>query len=209
MFDRFLHIAAKYPLYIAGGVLATVILIWFLSRGSGNSNQVSGGIVAYGPSDTVVVANAQIEQARINANAGTAQAQYAKELQTSLANIYADMNIDNNKTTIGIKSLDSGVAIHAIDASKYITDSNNAAAVQMTTTTVAGDVAMNKQDNDASVTAAQASADAAIQAAAYHASEVAAQLNTQYAQAQMDAAFHASEVAAQIQSDQFLKQNGY
>lgn len=209
MMERFSHIFAKYPYYIVGGVVVVVGLIYLMSRGGSTGGSTGGQIVSYGPSDTVVVAGAQTEMARINANANTAQAQYNSELQSKLAGIYADMNIDNNKTAVSIKSIDAGTSLAGFSAAKYINDSNNGAAVAMTQATVAGDVAMNKQSMDASIAAAQASANAAIQAAAFHASEVAAQIAQTEAQQQRDTAYQAAEVAAKVKSTEFLVQNGY
>lgn len=62
--ERFMDLVRKYPLWIAGAVLAVVLLIWLSSRDTASGPQVSA-ITSFGPSDASVNANAQVQIAQM------------------------------------------------------------------------------------------------------------------------------------------------
>lgn len=147
MFQRFMHIAKTHTMWIVGGVIAVVLLIYLMSRGSGSSG---GGIVAYGPSDTVVLANAQKEIALLNANAATAQAQLANE-----------KSVDDNQAAIKLNEQNVGAAT-------AIVASNNAAAVMINDKNVVGATQINAQNTDAAKAIAAIQANTAAQIAGFN-----------------------------------------
>lgn len=65
---RFFELVMKYPLYIFGGVVALLLLFWYMGSG-GSSAQQGSVILQTGPSDTAVAANAMVEAERIKAAA--------------------------------------------------------------------------------------------------------------------------------------------
>lgn len=123
MFSRFFEIVKRHPMWIVGGVIAVVILIWLMSRGGGSSTAV----VTIGPSDAQVQASAAERIAQITTNAETVQAQLgleknAQDVATAiaLAGIQKDMSANDNATAAGIVT------------------SNNAAAIQINQQNVTG-----------------------------------------------------------------------
>lgn len=193
MFHKFGEIFAKYPWYIAGGVIGVVIVIWLLSRGSGSTVQ-PGGIVAYGPSDTQIAAGAAVEAARIEANAATAQAQFNGDLQLKLAPILAGVNADNNKTAVDLTTITTG-------SSLAITNSNNAAAVTMNGKTMDSNVQIAKYGYDASQSAAQAQSAAQLELARIAASVTAAQIGSNDINLAAERAYAANQHSQDINAD--------
>lgn len=128
--DRFIGVFKSHPMWIVGGVIGVVILIWLMTRGGSTSG---GGIVSYGPSDAVVMSNAATEKARIEANAGTAQAQLAAELQGKLADVQAAITMNTNATAAQISTSQDAAAIH-------INDANVKGAVDINAATINGTI---------------------------------------------------------------------
>lgn len=87
MFDRFVSLITRYPLWIFGGVMAVVLLVWFSSGSSGSNG--SPTIVSVGPSDQTVAANAMIEATRLENQRAGAAGVIAKELAEIQADSYA------------------------------------------------------------------------------------------------------------------------
>lgn len=134
---RFMEIFKRHPWWIVGGVVAVVILIWLMTRGSGGTQTA---VVSLGPSDTQIAANAAVQKAQIETNAETVQAQ-----------IDLEKNEQNNTTAVALAGVSSG-----------INSNNNAAALALAQTNAGAAVQINAANVAGATTIAQANADAAI-----------------------------------------------
>jgi hypothetical protein len=146
--ENFMDTVKRYPGWIAGGVLALVVLIYLMSRGSSSG---ATGIVAYGPSDTVVVAGAQTEAARIAANAATAQAQLALEALQDSNETEITLNAQNTATAAAIVGSNNAATI-------TINEQNTKAATDINAAQVAGTVTMAQSHDTTEITLANINA---------------------------------------------------
>ncbi len=81
--------AKSHPLWIAGGVLFGVILIWWLGSGGSSAATPQSGIFAQTQDPNVVAANAAQQVAQTNANAGLAAVQLQTQADTTSAQLQA------------------------------------------------------------------------------------------------------------------------
>ncbi len=70
--ERFMSLLKRYPLPIAGAVLAVVIVVWYLSSDSEASGDSVSRITSFGPDPTSVMANRDVNIAEKQMNAAAA-----------------------------------------------------------------------------------------------------------------------------------------
>jgi hypothetical protein len=97
--ERFISIVKRYPLLIAGAVVALILLIWYMS----SDGATTSTIAVIGPSDTTVAANAAIESERIKANASAHAGQIAVELAGIEAGV-AESTLSTSKSLSEIQA---------------------------------------------------------------------------------------------------------
>jgi hypothetical protein len=157
MFDRFVDLVARYPLWIFGGVVAVVLLIWFSSSGSSSEGGLPT-VVSVGPSDQTIAANAMIEATRLENQRVGAKAVADQEL----AKIQADSYKVMLATSREIREIDAEAAVSLanVDASKASSLATIGANAQ---TTIAG-IVTSSQNTQAGIAANAATSIAQIQA---------------------------------------------
>ena len=199
MFQRFGEIFRRHPLWIVGGVIALVILIWLMMRG-GSTPQMA--VYSSGPTDAQVQGAYALQAAQINANAATAQAQLSNEATANNNATALALNAQNTNVANLINSQNSAAAV-AINANSnsaaiQINGQNVAAATNITAINAQTAAAINANNNDTAtrIAAGQQAVDMISAQADYleaHAGVIAAQGQ---ADAQRTTAFYQGRNAA-------------
>jgi hypothetical protein len=107
--ERFIDIVKRYPLLIAGAVVALILIIWYMSSGGTTANTIA----VIGPSDTTVAANAAIESERIKANATA----HAGQIAVELAGIDAGVAESTLSTSRAISEIQAARDVDLVKAS--------------------------------------------------------------------------------------------
>lgn len=115
--ERFIDIVKRYPLWIAGGVVALIFVFWLSSRGSGGESVPT--ITSFGPSDASVNANAQVQIAQMGFNAqgaSNAAALEAMAIQADVAKYTAGLDAASYEAALATSK-----AINEIEAGRDMT----------------------------------------------------------------------------------------
>ena len=180
--DDTVEVVERYPVWILGGVLAAVLLFWWLSGSSAPANAGQPFTFSYGPSDAQVTAGAaeQVAQTQAMRDATVAQTQATAEtgiyggyfdyLATNSANSLAATQSTNDVTqALGLAGIQGQTDIASAQAAASAAASAavqvaNANAISQTNQAYWAAQGVNSQANAAGYIAQQQAASAANQA---------------------------------------------
>ena len=166
-FDAVWELAKRHPYAVGGSILALVLLLWYLMRGSGTAAAPASGVYAETQDPNVVAANAAIGIAQNQDNAavtlGLAQMTSNDTELTTQANAATTINGQNTTASIAIAGLAQALGIHTSDNALAAIKSNNATAAQIDATNMGAATTVALAQNAAALQLGSAQAEDTLQ----------------------------------------------